>query len=765
MVTCVPMKNGPSRRPIPQPISGFDTAFVLMADKTMILSDETPVLRDCGMAIAEVASERLAVLATNVLIKQKSATIRTLRVVRMEQLTPIEVIHARQQIRRTESIERNLDSDEYSPTDPTAKALANYCRLFEAALDEARPLASLTTLNTQSPHSLWGAALRELINAIEEHRLQFIYWAVAFRTGSSSRTKASAFGETVEKDAVLGWREMQEDIDSEGRFLRIHQGVLERYAEEAVSRFGFGQKAKSKNASIGSKSLNEEHPAWRLNDGATHYLKRSSERVCNRCAEMVRLRTDSSVKGIADEVSELAWNPSNPGWYTNIAVPWEYLFSLDRIIVKVRRFELEAISIDDSSVQAQLGSDERPTGQQCADLAMYFLIGRDVRRIARDYPSKLTSQVRDEWMERIRSAIQQELQNPSFRLLKSDIENHPSALSNDSDSWGIYMSAVILQHPDLKPDDSTEASINKAMTSIVEKCQREASPAVQAHISRLMGIMTVSCLHPEKSGDASLRSLQLLQMYWAQAEAIVNVQLRFDLEYSPHPLLHLIENLRSRIKLCFLSLKECDDNSKASNACDTLLGLLSEGPVQDLSAVDEWTREQLTLVQMFIARARLRLGPGQFPLTTAEEYVLRQWEKDIERFVENAKAAHKRVFAPSKAAVQNQDSNVQSKAQDYSNVWLPRTWFIDVTTHYDCSKGALTRKLCLAWEDKSPKLRVKTLEGTNSRKAYLLSEVLSHPKFSAWKLLFEQAFQSKYAGAGEGWTKKNNLDRMKKKPN
>ena len=73
--------------------------------------------------------------------------------------------------------------------------------------------------------------------------------------------------------------------------------------------------------------------------------------------------------------------------------------------------------------------------------------------------------------------------------------------------------------------------------------------------------------------------------------------------------------------------------------------MLTEGDIDDLSAVPEWTNGELQKVERFIARARLKIGPREFALTAPEEFFIKQAEHLIAEHDKRCRAAWKQMLA------------------------------------------------------------------------------------------------------------------------
>jgi len=211
----------------------------------------------------------------------------------------------------------------------------------------------------------------------------------------------------------------------------------------------------------------------------------------------------------------------------------------------------------------------------------------------------------------------------------------------------------MMAHPAMAAPAGTPTEIQAAVEKAMSTCQATASQSVQAQVSRLANLMVVSCRCPTGTAVRDFadpaRFLQMLHRYWMLASAMVQTQATAHVGFNPHPLLHLIENVRDRLTTCFSKLLHLDGAGEAQQTCDQLVGMLTEGDIDDLSAVPEWTNGELQQVERFIARARLKVGSRVFELTAAEEFFIKQSEHLIAEHEKRCRAAWKQVLARAEA--------------------------------------------------------------------------------------------------------------------
>jgi hypothetical protein len=284
-----------------------------------------------------------------------------------------------------------------------------------------------------------------------------------------------------------------------------------------------------------------------------------------------------------------------------------------------------------------------------ADVVVLFMVTRDLVRIGRDYPDAMPEADHKAWVDEVTAHANLILKRPGFEGIKT-LMKEPTLLEMDvPQRFGMLMSAAMMAHPAMAAPAGTPAEIQAAVEKAMSACQETASPHIKEQMSRLANLMVVSCRCPTgtavKDFAAPARFLQMLHRYWMLASAMVQTQATCHVGFNPHPLLHLIENIRDRLSTCFSHVAHLDDAADAQHSCDQLVGMLTEGDIDDLSAVPEWTNGELQKVERFIARARLKVGPRVFDLTAAEEFFIKQCEHLIAEHDKRVRATWKQMLA------------------------------------------------------------------------------------------------------------------------
>ena len=543
----------------------------------------------------------------------------------------------------------DLDPGVYDP--PASKELlarAEYSRRadrWEARLSDGK---SSTAHGTSMKDRI-----DDLLRAVERHRLMFLYWAAACRRNPLAIRSRTGINERVLRDDMRGWKEMVEAIDSDGEFLWTHRDVLDRYAQEAIGRFGPGEGMRPGEPDQSGRSVPVEggtHPYWSLDEESTRYLEETSDAIQDACRSLAEVGQNEAIFSLVKDASAAARAEHHDRWYANVIVKWSYLSALDSLISRIKALRVEVAMPPRTAPSGRPQPEAvKPDPQSVADVVVLFMVTRDLLRIGRDYPDAIPAADHKAWVEEVKANTDAILKQAGFEGIKTMMKS-PALLEMEvSERFGILMSTVMMAHPAMAAPAETPAEIQSAVEKAMNVCQETASARAKAQMSRLANVMVVSCRCPTgaavKDFAEPARFLQMLSRYWRLASDLVQTQSSCEVGFNPHPLLHIIENIRDRIRTCFSHLGHLDDAAEAEHACDQLVGMLTEGDIDDLSAVPEWTNGELQKVERFIARARMKTGGREFSLTAPEEFFIKQCEHLIAEHGKRVKAAWKQVLA------------------------------------------------------------------------------------------------------------------------
>ncbi len=312
----------------------------------------------------------------------------------------------------------------------------------------------------------------------------------------------------------------------------------------------------------------------------------------------------------------------------------------------------------------------KPSPSALADASLLAMILRDALFVQLDYPDAGAAPQHVAMIKDVRERLSRAYERPGMLALKK-LAASTASIADLADplKWGAMATAAAMQHPQFaedtrgKPsDDQIRAATERAM----QLCQNTAAPDIREIADRLCEFMMVSCRRPTGIHDRSFkdpaRATHLLDRYWRPASSLLHAQMKIHVGYSPHPLTRIIENLRDRIAWCFELLKDRPEAARVAEEADGLLSMLSEGDVDDLTAVEEWATPAIRGVELFIARAGMALGAWHGTMTQAETFFLSYIEPLVAEHTRDVSARWKRMVARADAAgAQNAAQHSSSK--------------------------------------------------------------------------------------------------------
>jgi len=633
--------------------------LVFIAESGVHFGDTRRVLPSNGAVVASISGRALAEAVADMYRVERGDDALPLVLVERSVLSVTQVALATRELSRAESIGSNLGSDDYSTSNPT------FARIGSCAVDLARLAAELrpvveghesqngTATGRLSARSPTLDRVNDLLRAVERHRLMFLSWAAACRRNPLAVRSRSGVNERVLRDEIRGWSEMVDAIDTDGTFLWTHRDVLDRYAQEAIGTFGPGEGKRPSEPDADGRGVPVEGgtlPYWLIDDGSTGYLEQSSDAILDACRALAETGRGGAALELVKDASSAARPEGHARWYTNIVVQWSYLSTLDSLVSRIKtvRVELAMPPRAEKTAGGALAATT-PDAQSVADVVVLFMVARDLVRIGRDYPDAMPEADHKAWVDEVTAHADMILKRPGFEGIKA-LMKEPTLLEiGVPERFGILMSTAMMAHPAMAAPAGTPAEIQAAVGKAMSVCQDTASPDIKEQVSRLANLMVVSCRCPTgtavKDFAEPARFLHMLNRYWRLASDLVQTQSSSEVGFNPHPLLHIIENVRDRLRTCFGHLRHLDDAAEAEHACDQLVGMLTEGDIDDLSAVPEWTNGELQKVERFIARARMKTGGREFALTAPEEFFIKQCEHLIAEHGKRVKAAWKQVLA------------------------------------------------------------------------------------------------------------------------
>lgn len=366
--------------------------WVLCRDSAMHFGDTPRVLESNGAAV--FGENDLSHLRDLLDLYQNTqgAESLALTVTPTTALTTTQIVLARRDVLRAESIGSNLGSEEYCSSDPTFAAIGRCNRILEELSAELRAIGPVGEAmptegptNTAEPDPL-EAAIRGLAECVKRHRLLFLFSAECARNNPMAVSGRTGVRERVSKEDVRGWKQMLENVDSDGNFLFEYAWVIEGFAQEAISMFGPGKGCKPKTMTRDGSTFDVEgssYPYWTVDELVVHELERSSERLLEACRSVAAADTENRFSTIVDMTIARARPEWHPRWYSSVIVRWEYLELLDTLLVETQRACVEC----HRRPRTKAISDHSPESQ-----SPRFTMAREQQQVASLYLLMLLAQ-------------------------------------------------------------------------------------------------------------------------------------------------------------------------------------------------------------------------------------------------------------------------------------------------------------------------------------------------------------------------------------
>lgn len=175
-----------------------------------------------------------------------------------------------------------------------------------------------------------GEAISQLSYVLERHRLIFLHFVGARRVNPLAIASRTGIHEGVFQSDISGIDRYQQEVTSDEEFLFRNRAFLDRFADEAISRFGFGEGTK---VNVEGAS----HPYWSLDDHGVPYLQESSECILNAIRAVRDFGPPASIETTLTACLDVAFPQGASRWYSSIVTRWPYLFQLDEAIAAVKK--------------------------------------------------------------------------------------------------------------------------------------------------------------------------------------------------------------------------------------------------------------------------------------------------------------------------------------------------------------------------------------------------------------------------------------------
>lgn len=324
-----------------------EPCYLACADHSFHFDGGPQLREDCGAIIYEIDGYALAEELIRFYYREVPDRPFDLRIIRQSQFKLLDLVYVRRQISQAHSIANNLHCELYRTNDPTLRGIGLSVEKLASLEGELRLFLRTTglrpgqeTADTGTPQ-LWNAlpvlpaatslerASERLEFCLERHRLMFLYFAGAMRLREGLQ-------EFVRQDEIRGWEAFTRSVDTEGEFLFKERWFLDRYADEAVVRFG--------SCDATDDTAKNQTRFWCLEEGSSTYLEASSDAVRNAVSQVRHFDKNKHWSDLLLRCLEVTHDNGSPRWYATSRCSWSYLGALDTVIAEVRKLAATAVS-------------------------------------------------------------------------------------------------------------------------------------------------------------------------------------------------------------------------------------------------------------------------------------------------------------------------------------------------------------------------------------------------------------------------------------
>ena len=284
-----------------------------------------------------------------------------------------------------------------------------------------------------------------------------------------------------------------------------------------------------------------------------------------------------------------------------------------------------------------------------AEAVIASLALRDLYGIRRLYPDALAVGDAKEIHRLLVEYLKAGLSDSRFDAIRENLYCEPRFDDSLMEGKLSLIFATLVAHcPNVQIVGDSEKAIAESIDRGVKGCYERCARKLQDLLQQLFEIKIYDCRIPSPKDEPTFtdtrRSLQLLQSYWALCRSVISHQMGALVGFHSHPLLRILVNLRSRIEFYFDQLSDHEGVEQAKESVDILMEIVMSSEPDDLSAVPEWTRQKIQIVDTFLEKARLRSGSKTFPITSEEDVFIKQAEKAIEEYHKHVRTAGSRMI-------------------------------------------------------------------------------------------------------------------------
>lgn len=273
---------------------------------------------------------------------------------------------------------------------------------------------------------------------------------------------------------------------------------------------------------------------------------------------------------------------------------------------------------------------------------------RDLARITKYYPDAIVPDEANKIFERLKSSLESTVNAIGLKHL---FESLPIVSIEDASAemtFNAMMACVVMHHKDTKLENVESQESQAANQQVFESCVRDCEPTVRDIALQLDRIKLFDCLIPSQNANADFASprrlVRLIETYWALLRRLIIHHTSAYATFRPHPLRLMLTSLKGRFRLAFEQLQRPDLGDKGRDAIDSFIDLLLDGDPDAFSVLEDWSYQQIDVVDCCVDSLRSTIGIGVFELTYAEADFCKYSENAITEYAQRVDKAWKRVL-------------------------------------------------------------------------------------------------------------------------
>ncbi|MCH8044940.1 MAG: hypothetical protein IID44_14615 [Planctomycetes bacterium] len=451
------------------------------------------------------------------------------------------------------------------------------------------------------------SALCALLDAVQRHRLMFLYFADVELWRSPS-----PWEEVGRMKERIGWEAMVQDIDEDGEFLIRHRFTLDVFAQRVISRFGAGT----------GEDRSKRDTLWKVDEIGAVHLEESVDVVIGRAEELAKVDDKQVFGSLAKRAVRQLHDKDQTRWRTCDAVRWEYLPELEAVIE-----ELKTAKVTAGAERTSMPTEPTQNGiivRSIYDDDDWFVL--DVAECESWGPVEIIEDADYIDMVRTISATLYRTPQRLFFLIQSRAHCEAAWTSSRDPTFRRFSDFEalewILRNKMTPPEDLSEVG-KQRLSDVMGSLDDETSESTKSS----------SLDEGEQANvtDMAVKLLRGLRFNWDFCRQLIRIQQGSMCGDQPHPLLRMIVHLRGLLDSCFKGLAGFEDADKAKEATDWLLDTLIGPEPDNLDCVLE-TTGYINDMEVFLVNTSILLGITDLSPTDEDRAVADAAQEQIDAF-------------------------------------------------------------------------------------------------------------------------------------